>query len=203
LKERLRSNLTSEELIKLEDNEMQESDLKIQNSSFKIPVIQPTAAAAMMYNMQYSTIQREKSKIAAKNNESNATSLLLNQQNRITSDGKVTSSLIAELLKKDSTGKSNKSFKLFPYVCLRCKKEVILCDSPAQTCQDDSNVRILDATPRNILGGDSLFKSKTIGNKLSDIRDETNGTLKHKKSDSASNINFQDKPNSLNRLQII
>lgn len=83
--------------------------------------------------------------------------------------GKISSNIIAQILKKDSESKSKKSYKLLPYICLRCKKDVILCDSPTQTNQNDINAensKIIYGNPRSILS-----RCKTIGNGLSKTTD--------------------------------
>jgi hypothetical protein len=62
VKERLGSYITSDELSKLEcaANEKELERQKSQSSSFfKIPIFQPTAAAAMFYNMQNATIKKK------------------------------------------------------------------------------------------------------------------------------------------------
>lgn len=191
--------LTAEELIRLESDEDDDAEIKKQNSSIKIPAIQPTAAAAMMYNIQLN--QRERTtKTNRKFDES--CSLSDSGQVRITNDGKVSSSLIADLLKKDSSSKSKMSFKLFPYVCLRCKKEVILCDSPSQTNSNDletnNDSKILNAMPRSILNDLRTHKSKSIGSKLCEMTQNTDFD-----SNNLNKLMEQDKSNSVGRLQII
>ncbi len=57
--------LSEEEILELERfNEIDtpEYEKKNSNSLFKLPIFQPTAAAAMMYNMQNVTVQREMQK---------------------------------------------------------------------------------------------------------------------------------------------
>lgn len=180
--------------MKLEGIESAFENEKKQASLFKIPVIQPTAAAAMMYG--YSSIQREKSKALAQQNQ---------HDQRITDDGQVASWFLAELLKKDTSknrSKANKSFKLYPYICLRCKNEIVLCNSPTQTDLNDDGkyVNIVDTKPRSILtepcnnsSSSALIKSKTIGTKLSD-------TVDIKKNLAADKTN---KANSTGLIQII
>lgn len=225
LKDRLRECLTAEELMKLEGAEL-EAENKKPMAQFKIPVFQPTAAAAMMYG--YSSIQREKSKIAQQQQQQQQQDE--ENQRRVTDDGRVSSSLIAELIKKDlsaSSDKAKKSFKLFPYLCMRCKKEVVMCDSPAQTNSDPNDyVRVLDARPRSILAAvafqksaeslhvpssgsaSSLTKSKTIGTKLSDTRGHSkthSGTIQllETTNETTKNIEPENKTNSMSRLQIV
>lgn len=144
---------------------------KKQASLFKIPVIQPTAAAAIMYG--FTSIQRERSKLAHQQHEQQQ-----NRNQRITEDGRIASWVIADLLKKDGASKSNKSFKLFPYMCVRCKKEIVLCDSPTQTGLDETNYdRVINARPRSIFAdpssitssSPSLLKSKSLETNLSDF----------------------------------
>ena len=208
LKERLRQTLTSEELLKLEGIEDNEYERKQQPaSSFKIPVIQPTAAAAMMYG--YTALQREKTKIAQQQYQQQQQQM---QQNlRISDDGRVASSLLAELLRKDtsSSGKSKMAFKLFPYMCLRCKKEIVLCDSPTQTGDDADYVRVIDARARSILSphessssSKTLFKSKTIGTRLSDATD-SNMLNSAKSTPTTTATTIDETKSSFSRLQII
>ena len=56
LKDRLKPLLTEEEVQELQEST--ETELN-SNSLFKLPVFQPSAAAAMMYNMQNVSVQRE------------------------------------------------------------------------------------------------------------------------------------------------
>lgn len=56
LKDRLKPLLTEKEVTDLQDTTENEST---SNSLFKLPVFQPSAAAAMMYNMQNVSVQRE------------------------------------------------------------------------------------------------------------------------------------------------
>jgi hypothetical protein len=214
LKERLKPCMTADELMRLENDESHEAEMKKQSSSFKIPMNQPTAAAAMMYNMQAS--QRERlMKITEKANlmTSSNNGLMPTEgdiQTRITHDGRVASSFIADVLKKDTNSKSKMAFKLFPYVCLRCKKELVLCDSPTQTAEEDLNgsstCKVLNTTSRSILGDLLLVRSKTVGDKLSQTVDEKSSDSK---SNSRGNVaspasfNNQDKASSSSWLQII
>ena len=66
LKERLRSHLSNEEITKLEYEEPSDNFDQQQsqntNSFIKLPIFQPTAAAAMMYNMQNVSLQQRKIK---------------------------------------------------------------------------------------------------------------------------------------------
>lgn len=61
LKDRLRSYLSEDEIIRLETGGDNEAEINKQNSNsvLKIPIFQPTAAAAMMYNIQSATLQRK------------------------------------------------------------------------------------------------------------------------------------------------
>lgn len=209
LKERLRQTLTSEELLKLEGIEENDYERKQQPaSSFKIPVIQPTAAAAMMYG--YTALQREKTKIAQQQYQQQQQQM---QQNlRISDDGRVASSLLAELLRKDtsSSDKSKMAFKFFPYMCLRCKKEIVLCDSPTQTGDDADYVRVIDARARSSIlspiesssTSKTLFKSKTIGTRLSDATD-SNMLNSAKSTPTTTATTIDETKSGFSRLQII
>ncbi len=151
-------------------------------------MFQPTAAAAMMYNIQNLSLQQRKIKKSETNDQSNFCSINLeddydnnnkkppaynNNNNDINKlNGKISSDLIAQVLKKESDSKSNKSFKLFPYICLKCKKNVIICDSPAQTNLDDLNdttLKILIGHNKSIFSDQLITRSKTIANNLSQM----------------------------------
>ena len=203
LKERLKAYLSPDEIVQLElQGETYFGEISKQsnsNSILKLPVFQPTAAAAMMYNIQNSQ-QMEKLKV--KKNEMSLNNLYVNQNlvkkstspmlesntldvnlvNEILSkrspseqtlerplsinSGKVSSSLIANVLKKDSEDYSKKSYKLLPYICLRCKKDVVLCDSPAQTNPndlDEKNCFRVKFAKEPELVSSQFLRSKTIG----------------------------------------
>ena len=161
-------------------------DMRNSNSFFKLPVFQPTAAAAMMYNIQNISLQQRKiKKSEVSNDPSNFCSINLeddddnnkkppaynnNDNNKL--NGKISSDLIAQVLKKETDSKSNKSFKLFPYICLKCKKNVVICDSPAQTNLDDlndTNLKMLIGHNKSIFSDQLMTRSKTIANNLSQM----------------------------------
>lgn len=197
----MKAYLSTEEILQLElDCDTNSNELTKQsasNSILKLPVFQPTAAAAMMYQIQSTSQQKEKRKILKKlPNQMSLNNLYVNQNlakkspmlnspidgmveinlERPTSlnTGKVSSSLIANILKKESEDFSKKSYKLLPYICLRCKKDVILCDSPTQTNPndlDESNcLKFKFANQINPYASSTQFlRSKTIGNDLSKV----------------------------------
>ena len=190
LKGRLKSILTDEEIMALEDTENAiEYERKNANSLFKLPVFQPSAAAAMMYNIQNVSVQREMQKqlnneLTKENNE-NFVSLSRNVSQSGSNEceieneyrgtnknpnsdkfGRISSSLIAQVLKKENESPSKKSFKLFPYICLRCRKETVICDTAAQTGYlDESEYKTL--LPRPVVRQqEKISRSHTIGNDL-------------------------------------
>ncbi len=210
LKNRLKTVLTDEEVLDLEDNdelEKLENEKKSANSLFKLPVFQPSAAAAMMYNMQSVSLKREIQKqqnIDA--NESNNNQVLIqlsSDQNdsssihsvesmndnlsseinlkkmnlsldNLTKSGKVSSSKIAQILRKDLDSPSKKSLKFFPYICLRCKKETIICDQPTQTDHNDlkqesglHSIFPKPPTPKKII------RASTVEANLSSMKDNS------------------------------
>ena len=106
------------------------------NSLFKIPIFQPTAAAAMMYmnstSMQQRTKQLDLETSANQPTNGFTQEVTVNEENETKNAGKVSSLLIAQLLKKEAEPPSKKSFKLFPYVCMRCRKESVFCSTSVQ-----------------------------------------------------------------------
>lgn len=213
--------MSGDEIIKME-NEIDVLHDKKKNSILDIPVFQPTAAAAMMYNIQNDSLQREKQKqklanqdsssfynrslsylqgpmanfaglpinkndSSAASNESLSSKISEKESDIESSYGKISSSLIAQCLRKDSDNKSKKSFKLFPYICLRCKKEAILCDSPTQTTDQDPeepDTKILYGNPKSILA-DPMLRSKTVGNRLFELENNASN-LKNIKTQKAN-----------------
>ena len=144
--------ISEDEAVRLEEEgqrELEEYNKQKTNSFFKIPVFQPTAAAAMMYNIQNHHQQQHQQQVKKLENEStddNANRSYLNPFNYISffdsattreTNSKISSQLIAQVLKKEAEAPSKKSFKLFPYVCLRCKKETVICSSSTQYDVDD------------------------------------------------------------------
>ena len=121
VKERLGSYLTSDELYKLEctANEKELEKQRSQSSSFfKIPIFQPTAAAAMMYNMQNATIKKKNIEDAEKEYIMSNSIIKNEDYDRLYS------------IKKE-TGVDIKP-KLFSYIFQQCKRDVWLCDSQTQ-----------------------------------------------------------------------
>lgn len=152
------SYLTQDEIHQLEcaaDNELEQQQQKQQaNSNFKIPIFQPTAAAAMMYNMQNLTLKQHNkqnnensmymrsksitntlplsnsSNVVDKKLDDNTQNAQFNKSSLSpVSDGTVSPSVIAKILKKEADTKQ----KLFPYICHKCKKDVWTCDTSSQT----------------------------------------------------------------------
>ncbi len=163
LKDRLISYLTQEEIHKLEcaaDNEKEIEKQKHQTySSFKLPIFQPTAAAAMMYNMQSATIKQKRISDTEKeariqsndaNHHSNNKQLeveTLAQRSQdfltppnVVNQGAVSPSLIGRILKKEGDSKP----KLFPFICHKCKKDIWSCDTASQTVEVLSNENLND-----------------------------------------------------------
>lgn len=169
LKDRLKSILTDEEVLALQDQRGTEEEYEKKNANtlFKLPIFQPSAAAAMMYNMQTVSVQRE---AEARNLRSECVTTIDEVSNKCSEDihnpsnliedpvgteaakinkqsdnvnraGKVSSSLIAQVLRKDKESPSKKSFKLLPYICLRCKKETVICEQSSQTNSSDITQR--------------------------------------------------------------
>lgn len=144
LKDRLKTLISEDEAARLEEEghrELEEYNKQKANSLFKIPIFQPTAAAAIMYNSQNHYQQQQKKSVEPEPNEDNENRSYFNPlnylsffetSNREAANGKISSKLIAQVLKKEADAPSKKSFKLFPYVCLRCKKESIICSSATQ-----------------------------------------------------------------------
>ena len=95
-------------------------------------------------------------------------------------NGTVSVKLLAQVLKKDAdhTDNAKKSLRFFPYVCLRCKKELVVRDSSVQTdpkdvASSDQHLRVLYGNSKNFhiltLNEQLMTRSKTVGNKLSDM----------------------------------
>jgi hypothetical protein len=194
LKERVRSRLSPEEVLHLESGseaiieKSSKESLFAATSSIKLPVFQPTAAAAMMYaaSMQVANQKRIDNEQPSRNNSSslslndveNYTSLTMKNNNVDFENSTVSAKLLAEVLKKDSDISSKK--KLFPYICLRCKKEMIVCESTSQTNLDDlndpenrvacGNSNAFTPFPVNYTG-EHMTRSKTVGNKLFEVSD--------------------------------
>ncbi len=208
MKDRLRTILTDDEVLDLEENdelEKLEYEKKNSNTLFKLPVFQPSAAAAMMYNMQNVSMQREMQKqqtIDANETTNQVLIQLSSEQNDASSihsvesinenpsaeinlkkmnlsldnlnrTGKVSSSKIAQILKKDLESPSKKAMKLFPYICLRCRKEVLTCDEPTQT---DSNDLSQDTSLKYIFPKPStpkkIIRASTVEANMSSMKDK-------------------------------
>ena len=74
--------------------------------------------------------------------------------------------MIAQVLKKDTEAPSKMSYKLLPYICLRCKIQTVICDQPSQTDPNDllnNNLKILNGNPMNPF----IYKAKTVANDMS------------------------------------
>jgi len=61
----------------------------------------------------------------------------LHETKDLRNTGKISSLLIAQILKKDAEQPSMLKHHLFPYVCMRCRKESVFCSSSVQTEDDD------------------------------------------------------------------
>ena len=238
LKDRLKSILSTEEILELQEQGFVEEERKSkENSLFKLPIFQPSAAAAMMYNMQNVNVQREiqrhithtepqiisqnhlislddwssqyqtedisrsngsierigESTAVERNSNLSLDNLSLNSQN-----GKVASSLIAQVLRKEPESPSKKAEKLFPYICLRCKKQTALTDQSTQYNSTDltsNNLKELNSTSsvqRNII---NFHKAKTVGSNLSNLKDDSLSTyqsnLKKMQTSDNSDLNAQ------------
>lgn len=171
MKNRLKSHLSHEDIEKLETDSNNGSQVK---TIPKIPIFQPSAAAALMY-----TYQNEKFR-----------------ENRINEEpsndldyGHVSTSLLANVLKKDNDERSKNNIRLYPYVCLRCKKQSVFIDSDSQTEQgfiESDSYKTLMAKPRNILINESFNRSKSIGNRLVNLNENLNETKNVKNSHNKS-----------------
>lgn len=172
----------------------QREDLEYQkqksNSLFKIPIFQPSAAAAMMYNMQNVSIQQRNLKQIDSEQEDSSKSYFnplnyvpsfFETKNETKSDeasnenGKISSKLIAQILKKEPDAPSKKSFKLFPYVCLRCKKETVICSSSAQYDINDLSVETLAvkfATKQILENENDLMSNKIGSNNIENVYED-------------------------------
>lgn len=203
LKERLKSMMTEEEVLDLEEKEDQEFEKS--NSLFKLPVFQPSAAAAMMYNIQNVSVQREIQKQHNIDTNDSHFMLQLPDQNDTGSSQSIESmnethpvssrtlnlsieslnkNRIAQILRKDTESPSKKSFKLFPYICLRCKKETVICEQSSQFDLSDlaleSNVKTLFARPKV---QPTIGRSHTVGTDMSTMK-----TPSYKKEDPLEDI---------------
>ena len=135
----MNSYLTPEELYKLEcvANEKEMEKQKSQSSSFfKIPIFQPTAAAAMMYNMQNATI-KQKQIIETEREYTRSQSMDVSNI-KVETDKISQKSLdflpASNLKQKEGADDVllNKQ-KIFPYICHQCKRDVWTCDIQTQT----------------------------------------------------------------------
>ena len=208
LKERLKSSLSIEDMLKLEgynenDQEYEYQTQKSSNSFFKIPIFQPTAAAAMMYNVSMHK-QQQQQKNQQKSDElgelmkKTLSNSSLNKMANLVSvedvneiqnvsrpvieitNGKIPGALIAQVLRKEDEDPSKKSQKLFPHICLRCRKETSTCNIGVQTVAKDlsnENLKIIYARSNF---NESLLRSKTVGTGLSNLKDdkELNETMR-------------------------
>jgi hypothetical protein len=159
-------------------------------TSLKLPIFQPTAAAAMMQihavsmakQKRLETEQRARtdSSNSSLNDMGNYTSVSMNHDDVNFDNGTVSVNLLAQVLKKDSDNNSKKSLKFFPYICLRCKKELVMCDSPTQTDENDftdpenrvvcGNSHSFTLFPSHLVS-EQMTRSKTVGSKLFEISD--------------------------------
>ncbi len=176
--------MTQEELAKLESQSEGKNDLaydykrQASNPLFKLPIFQPTAAAAIMYNFQ--TVQNhknEKSVLSDASLDSHSDSIVIDMdrmngtrnsgENRV-EQGRVSSKLIAQILKNDNQfSKPFGSFKLAPYVCSECKRHITLNESQTQT--DGSN----EGEQKSAIG---LFRSNTVANGLLNVNHQAQYT---------------------------
>ena len=171
MKNRLKSHLSHEDIEKLETDSNNGSQVK---TIPKIPIFQPSAAAALMY-----TYQNEKFRESRINEE----------PSNDLDYGHVSTSLLANVLKKDNDERSKNNIRLYPYVCLRCKKQSVFIDSDSQTEQgfiESDSYKTLMAKPRNILINESFNRSKSIGNRLVNLNENLNETKNVKNSHNKS-----------------
>lgn len=221
MKQRLKSYLSPEEILKLEydDDKEKEQQKQTTNSLLKFPIFQPTAAAAaMMFNMHNSQ-QKEKLKSkkieeSTSNPSTNFVSITLfdqenesrkslatnpaNTNNTVDNNaGKVSSMLLANILKKDNEEFSKKSCKLLPYICIKCKKDLHLCDTPVQTNPSDLNEIGLKVIYPNTQKDPIINRSKSIGFGLSKLSPHHNHHQKTASTD-LSYLNKSSKSNDPN-----
>ena len=84
--------------------------------------------------------------------------------------GRVSSHLIAKALKNSQDTPSKKEFRQFSYICLRCKKNTMLCDESSQFECDDLNsdgLKIME--PRD--SKPKIMKSATIATELASMNE--------------------------------
>jgi hypothetical protein len=193
IKTRLKSNLNEEEARHLENLEQEKIDKQNQlernasHATFNLPIFQPTVAAAMM-SMNHQQQNQTKSRLKKIESDDFYTSISMNNDVNL-DDGTVSVRLLADMLKKETSSAehSRKSLKFFPYVCLRCKKEVSLCDSPSQTDEELYSKHHTSC----------LTKSNTVGNNLSEIR-TSNLTLRGNTHQKCASIDLNKTYNTTN-----
>lgn len=172
IKNRLKTHLSNADIEKLETD----NGADIQPKTIpKIPIFQPSAAAALMYT--YQNERERKNKI----NEE--------ESNDVVDNGYVSTSILANVLKKENEEISKNSVRFYPHVCLRCKRQSVLIDSFSQTEQnnlEDDGSKILIAKPRNIFSNESFLRSKSIGNRLANLNFEDKNYVKNGHNKSAS-----------------
>lgn len=191
LKDRLKSILTDEEITELRGQHDSEAEYekKNANSLFKLPIFQPSAAA-MMYSMQNQEVLKHQniessdhvinlndsaSSLHEDNNRSsNSLDNVIEHQTAIenihANKGRVSSHLIAKALKNSQDTPSKKEFRQFSYICLRCKKNTMLCDESSQFECDDLNsdgLKIME--PRD--SKPKIMKSATIATELASMNE--------------------------------
>jgi hypothetical protein len=156
--------------------------LEISNETQKTPVVQLTPSPASTAHTSTQNSESTSSSSLSLNDigRYNNGGLALNHEDTNFSSGMVPVNLLAQVLKKDSDSNAKKSFKFFPYICLRCKKELVVCDSPTQTDNEDlqnegnrvlhGNPAGFSLVPRNaVCSNEQMARSKTVGNKLFEL----------------------------------
>lgn len=214
MKDRLKSILTNDEILDLQSQgyvEEEEERKNKESSLFKLPIFQPSAAAAMMYNMQNVNVQREiqrhttptepqiinqnhlisldeastqyQTEDMSRSNCSlekfdamNKSNLSLDNLNLHSHNGKISSSLIANVLRKEP-GSPSKRSQLFPYICLRCKKQTVIHDQSTQYDSTDLTSHKLkelkSTSPEQRRAMLNLHKAKTVGSNLSNLKNDS------------------------------
>jgi hypothetical protein len=158
-RERLGDYLPHDEIHRLENAADAEAERKT-GSLFKIPMFQPTAAAAIMYNMQNVTIKQHNQRHSVNPNETK-------KDNDLLQESTVPATLIARVLKKDTETRQ----KLFPYVCTKCKTDKWPCDSSTQTHADISTEESCDD---KIMYANKDFNSTSLFNRTKSLATSLN-----------------------------
>ncbi|RNA07603.1 tight junction-associated 1-like [Brachionus plicatilis] len=160
IRNRLKSHLSHEDIEKLKTDNSNGTQTQ---TIPKIPIFQPSAAAALMYTYQNERVRQNKIDEEEPNDDID--------------HGYVSTSLLAHVLKIENEEKTKNPIRLYPHICLRCKKQLVLVDTETQTEQNHGKcdeTKILMAKPRSILSNEPFSRSKSIGNNLVDFNGDVN-----------------------------